>query len=60
MDALHFRLASLSEVCEKNMDTFRYVTSTELDEEVLNDFAEVHHFTLACMNYDHLNLSVDS
>ena len=56
MGAVHFRLASLSEVCEENMDTFHYFTSTELGEEVLNDFAEVYHFTLASMNYHRVSL----
>ena len=56
MGAFHFRLASVSEVSEENMDTFHYFTATELDEEVLNDFAEVYHVTLANMNYHHVSL----
>ena len=60
MSAFYFRLASLSEVCEENMDIFHYFTSTELDEEVPNDFTEVYHFTLASMNYHHVSLSMYS
>jgi len=47
--AFHFRLASLSEVCEENMDTFHHFTSTEVDEEVLNDFAEKKHSVIQFM-----------
>ena len=60
MGAFHFRLASLSEVCEENMDTFHHFTSTEVDEEVLNDFAEVYYCTLASLNYHHVSLSAYS
>ena len=42
------------------MDTFHYCTSTELDGEVLKDFADVYHFTLASLNYHHVSLSVYS
>ena len=60
MGAVHFRLASLNVVCKENMDTFHYFTSTDLDEEVLNAFAEVYHFTLASINYHDVSLSVYS